>query len=73
MVPHEIVNWFMYNLLSQDTTGVTIGFVNPPYSVIENEEQLVIQIGVIEGSLQTEVVVSFSTSDLTAISKLVVI
>ena len=47
----------------------TIGFINSPYSVIENEKQVVIQVGVIEGSLQREVVVSFSTSDSAAIGK----
>ena len=39
--------------------------------MIENEGQVVIQVGVIEGSLHREVVVSFSTSDDTAIGKLV--
>ena len=50
-------------------TEVIIGFINPPYSVIENEGQVVIRVGVIEGSLRREVVVSFSTSDNTAIGK----
>ena len=49
---------------------VIIGFINPPYYVIENEGQVAIQIGVIDGSLQREVVVSFSTSDDTAVGKL---
>ena len=48
---------------------VTIGFIDSPYSVNENERQVVIQVGVIEGSLQREVVVSFSTSDSAAIGK----
>ena len=39
--------------------------------MIESEGQVVIQVGVIDGSLQREVVVSFSTSDDTAIGKLV--
>ena len=52
--------------------GQVDGFINSPYSVIENEGQVVIQVGVIPpGSLQREVVVSFSTSDSTAIGKLV--
>ena len=57
------------NLLFTNHTDVTIGFINPPYSVFENES-LVIQVGVLEGSLQREVVVSFSSSDLTAIGKI---
>ena len=39
--------------------------------MIENERQVVIQVGVIEGSLQREVVVSFSTINDAAIGKLV--
>ena len=53
------------------TTDVTIGFINPPYSVIENEGQVVIQVGVIGGLLQRETVVTFSTRDSTAIGNLV--
>ena len=44
-------------------TDVTIGFINAPYSVDENEGEVDIQVGVIEGSLQREVVVLFSTLD----------
>ena len=50
-------------------TDVTIGFLNPSYSVFENGSQVIIQVGVLDGSLQRNVIVTLSTSDLTAIGK----
>ena len=38
--------------------------------MLESEDQLTIQVGVLEGELQREVVVCFSISDKTAIGKL---
>ena len=50
---------------------MTIGFLDTSYSVFENESQVIIQIGVLEGSLQRNAVtVTLTTSDLTAIGKL---
>lgn len=46
---------------------VTIGFIDSIYSVFENESMLVIQIGLLEGSLQREVIITLSTADLTAV------
>ena len=50
-------------------TDVIIGFLDTSYSVLENELQVIIQVGVLEGSLQREVTVTLSISDLTAIGK----
>ena len=50
-------------------TDATIGFINAPYSVGENEGEVDIQVGVIEGFLLREVVVLFSTLDSSAIGK----
>ena len=49
------------------TTDATIGFIDPPYSVNENSGQVLIPVGVLNGTLGIDVVVSFSTSDSTAI------
>ena len=51
------------------TTDATIGFIYPPYSVNENGGQMLIPVGVLGGTLEREVVVSFFTSDSTAIGK----
>ena len=58
----------MYFTISLD---VIIGFIDSPYSVSENDGNVVLQVGLIEGSLQGQVVVSLSTSDLSAVGKLV--
>ena len=50
-------------------TDVIIGFLDTSYSVFENESQVIIQVGLLEGSLQREVTVTLSTSDLTAVGK----
>ena len=50
-------------------TDVIIGFLDTSYSVFENESQVFFQVGVLNGSLQRNVTVTLSTSDLTAIGK----
>ena len=50
-------------------TDVIIGLLDISYSVFENGFRVIIQVGVLSGSLQKEVTVSLSTSDLTAIGK----
>ena len=49
-------------------TAITIGFLSTSYTVSEADGTVSIQVGVINGSLQreVEVVVNFSTGDLTA-------
>ena len=43
-----------------------IGFLNTTYTANENDGEVNIKVGVLEGLLHEEVVVSFSTSDSTA-------
>ena len=50
-------------------TDVIIGFLDTSYSMFENEPQVIIQVGVLNGSLQRSVIVTLSISDLTAIGK----
>ena len=51
-------------------TAITIGFLSTSYTVSEADGTVRIQVGVISsGSLQRDVVVSFSTSDSTATGK----
>ena len=50
-------------------TDVIIGFLDISYSLFENGSQVIIQVGVLDDSLQEEVTVTLSTSDLTAIGK----
>ena len=46
---------------------VTIGFLNTIYSVNESEGIVSLEIGVLEGLLQRETVISLSTYDLSAV------
>ena len=50
--------------------NVVIGFLGSPYSTNESAGVLTVQVGVISGSLQTDVVFSLSTIDATAIGEL---
>ena len=54
---------------STNLTDATIGFINAPYSVGENEGEVDVQVGVIEGSLQRELVILLSTFDSSARGK----
>ena len=49
--------------------NVVIGFLGSPYSVNESVGVLAVQVGVISGSLQRDVVLNLSTTDATAIGK----
>ena len=49
--------------------AVVIGFLDPPYTVDENDRASNIQIGVIQGSLERSVVVQFSTNAISAAGK----
>ena len=62
-------NSIIDNLNTTNLTDVIIGFINAPYSVGENEGEVDIQVGVIEGSLLREVVVLFTTLDSSARGK----
>lgn len=44
-----------------------IGFLNTQYTVSESDGSVLLQVGLIEGSIQGEVVIELSTSDLTAV------
>ena len=50
-----------------------IGFIDAPYTVSEGDGSALLQIGLIEGSIQGEVIVVLSTNDSTAIGKLIII
>ena len=43
---------------------VTIGFFNTSFSVLESKGRPNIQVGVIDGSLQIELVIRYSITDL---------
>ena len=47
-----------------------IGFLGSPYSTNESAGLLTVQVGVISGSLQTDVILNLSTIDITAIGEL---
>ena len=49
--------------------NAVIGFLGSPYSANESAEVLMVQVGVISGSLQTDIVLNLSTTDVTAIGK----
>lgn len=48
---------------------IVIGFSNATYDANENDGEAIIQIGLINGTLQTEVSIQLSVSDGTALSK----
>ena len=50
--------------------NAVIGFLGSPYSTNESAGELAVQVGVISGSLQTDVVLNLSTIDVTAIGEL---
>ena len=50
--------------------NVVIGFLGSPYSANESAGVLIVQVGIISGSLQTDIVLNLSTTDATAIGKL---
>ena len=54
IIPHFIHSSF---------TDATIGFLNTAYSVNENDGVVALEVGVLDGFLEREVVVLFSTSD----------
>ena len=66
-----VLSTVLYNILycSTNLADATIDFINAPYSVVENEGEVDIQVGVIQGSPQREVVVLFSTLDSSARGK----
>ena len=43
---------------------IIVGFLSTSYSTTESDGQLYIQVGVISGSVQREVIVNLSISDL---------
>ena len=47
-----------------------IGFLGSPYSTNESAGVLTVQVGVISGSLQTDVILNLSTIDVTAVGEL---
>ena len=48
-------------------TGVTVGFINPPYSIREDEGPMIFTLGVTSGhTLDTDIELSFSTADIDA-------
>ena len=49
--------------------NAVIGFLGSPYSANESAGVLTVRVGVISGSLQTNVVLNLSTIDVTAIGK----
>ena len=51
--------WIIYII-----TDVTIGFFNTSFSVLESRGRPNIQVGVIDGSLQIELVIRYSITDL---------
>ena len=53
--------------------NVVIGFLGSPYSVNESAGELNVQVGVISGSLQTNIVLNLSTTDITAIGILFIL
>ena len=50
--------------------NAVIGFMDSPYSTNESVGVLTVQVGVISGSLQTDIVLHLSTMDVTAIGEL---
>jgi hypothetical protein len=50
--------------------NAVIGFLDSPYYTNESAAVLTLQIGVISGSLQTDVVLNLSTIDITATGEL---
>ena len=53
-----------------NSIAVTIGFTTTDYSVGESDGHVSINVSVVKGSLQKEVIVLFSTSNLTAAGKI---
>lgn len=47
--------------------AVVIGFLNPPVNVTETDGAVLIEVGILSGVLQRNVVINFSTQDLEAV------
>ena len=67
---------FMHTLILQTlncsyflnaVNNVVIGFVGAPYSANESNGVLFVEVGVLSGTLQVEVVVNISTRDITTL------
>ena len=48
---------------------VVIGFIGSPYSANESAGVVIMQVGVLSGSLQIELIISLSTEDVTTTGK----
>ena len=57
------------SLDKSSTIDAIIGFIDSPYAVSEGDGSALLQVGLIEGSIQGEVVIALSTNDSTAIGK----
>lgn len=53
------------------TLAITVGFLNTSHTVDEYNGQVKLQVGVISGSLQRELILVFSIIDLDAFGKLI--
>ena len=58
----RIIYYIMYVMILIVHEGITIGFVNTSYSTLMDGSQFIIQVVVLSGLLQREVIVNFSIS-----------
>ena len=63
-----IVSWYLYDNIIKDSliSDAEIGFTSPYFTVRESDGQVNVQVGVLSGSLQKEVMFNFFITDLNA-------
>ena len=71
MVSIFVENTCFYHIKIDDafSLAVVIGFRQTTYNVDEGEGDAVLEVRIISGSLQTEIVVNFTTADDSAVCK----
>ena len=55
------------NSIKFSFVDVVIGFIDAPYTASEGDDSVLLQVGLIEGSIQGEVIIALSTIDTTAV------
>lgn len=60
------------NSITSSSIDAVIGFIDAPYTVSEGDGSALLQVGLIEGSIQGEVIIALSTNDSTAVGTSVI-
>ena len=61
------------NSITSCFVDAIIGFIDAPYTVSEGDDSALLQVGLIEGSIQGEVIIALSTNDSTAVGMSIII